>query len=570
MKKDKTIRDAFGENPQLSNNQGVSRRAFVGGAATAATIVAASLMTGSIVGCTPDSKTGDKVTTGGSAAIDGNGSAFTSSNPDWELPAFSEVADEAIDTEIVIVGGGMGGMAAALTAAEGGAKVVLVEKNGSLGAGTSFAEGIFAVESPLQEELGIKANVRQMLQLEYAFQRYIVNSTLWNVVATNSPTDIRWLMDQGVEFSELGGGSTIAEMRTQHMYLEHRGANALAVMEEKALNLGIEIRKSTRATHILKDGDKIVGIQAISDGSVLNINAKAVIMASGGVGGNRDLINAYTNRNADNMYWCGGPNVTGDGIMMVSEAGMGKPYRISAPGLGMTVEPLGVSSELAAAGAMEPTNLWVNQDAVRFTNEALTRTYIYALNACDSQLKTFSVFDQTSFDRFMNEGCKMGWGFYVNKGTKLTQLQKELDRELSGKNPFVFTADTLEELARKMGIDPTTFKATVDEYNGIVAAQEDPLFGKDPAFLVEVKTPPFYGFRIKSSVVQWLGGIHINRNGEVITTDGTVLPGLYAAGIDCAGFQGETYGLTIPGSCQGIALGMGRQSARSAVAYVKS
>jgi fumarate reductase flavoprotein subunit len=545
------------------DNSKITRRTFIGLGAGAALAAGTG-----IAGCSPAVTGGDDAASQKSAE---NGSPNSSPTvPEWGLPELSAVADETIDTDIVVVGSGMGGMAAALTAAESGAKVVVLEKNDTLGAGTSFAEGIFAIESPLQEELGIEADVRAMLQVEYAFQRYIVDSRLWNVVASNSPTDIRWLMDQGVEFSELGGGGSIAEIRTQHMYLEHRGSNALKVMEEKASSLGVEIRTSTRAAHILKDGDKITGVQADVSGSVLNVNAKAVILATGGVGNNQDLINTYTNRNADNMYWCGGPNVTGDGIMMASEAGMGKPYRIGAPGLGATIEPLGVSSQLAAAGAMEPTNLWVNQDGKRFANEWLTKTYIYVLNAIDSQLKTFSIFDQTSFDRMVNEGIKGGWGFYVLAGTKLTELQTELDRELSNGNPYVFKADTIEDLAGQMEIDAAVLQETVDQYNGYVSQGQDPDYGKEPDFLVEMKTAPFYGFRIKSSIVQWVGGIHVNPSAEVLARDGSVIPGLYAAGIDCSGFQGETYGLTIPGSCQGISLGMGRQSAKSAVAFIKA
>ncbi|MDR2348374.1 MAG: FAD-dependent oxidoreductase [Bifidobacteriaceae bacterium] len=536
----------------------MTRRGFITGATVAAGVSVAGL-----AGCSPTEQTGGETPSGSPAST-----AQTPTQPEWGLPPYSETADETLEADIVIVGSGMAGMAAALTAAEAGASVIVVEKNGEIGGGTNFAEGIFAIESPLQQELGVEGDVRLMLQAEYEFQRYNVDSTLWTVVANNSPTDIRWLMDEGVEFSELGAGSAVTIIRTQHMYLEHRGKNALAVMEAKATSLGVTIRKNARASHILKDGDKVAGIQAETAEGILNVNAKAVILATGGAGNTNDLINTYTNRNADNMYWCGAPGITGDGIMMASEAGMGRPYRIAGPGLGVTVEPLGVSSQLGAAGAMEPTNLWVNQDARRFANEGLTMSYIYATNSVDSQLKTFSVFDQTQFDRMVNEGCIRGWGYYVNKGTKLTELQAELDREIANGNPYVFAAETLDELAEAMGIDAETFKATVDTYNGYVEQGEDPDFVKDVAYLVPVKTAPFYGFRVKSSIVQWVGGIHVNSAAEVIQADGTPIPGLYAGGIECAGFQGETYGLSIPGSCQGIALGFGRQSAHSAVEYI--
>lgn len=549
------------ESSDNGKKKNVSRRGFLAGASVFATGLAAAGLTA----CSPKESGAQAADPSPSAPEEGAGGA---TRPEWGLPEFVETADETMEADIVVVGTGMAGFSSALTATEQGASVIMLEKNPGLGGGTSFAEGLFAIGSPLQEELGIPADASKMLQAEFSFQRYVVDSTLWNVVAGNSPEDVRWLMDQGVEFAELGAGGPAVEIRTQHLFLEHRGRTAIAALEKKAEELGVTIRKSARAVHLLKEGDKVVGVQADAGKSTLNVNARAVVLATGGVGDNQDLINTYTNRNADNMYWCGGPNITGDGIMMAAEAGMGKPYRIGGPGLGVTVEPFGITSHIGAAAGMQPTNLWVNQNGLRFFNEDQVRMYTYPLNAIDSQLKTFSVFDQDMYDLYVNEGAVSAFGYYVLAGEKLTDLESQMEQALSSDNPYVFVADTLEELAGKMGVPTDAFLSTVEAYNGSVEEGVDPQFSKDPQFLKPVKTGPFYGFRVKSNLLQWLGGIHVNSNAEVIQGDGTVIPGLYAAGNDCGGFQGETYGLNIPGSCQGIALGMGRQSGRNAAAYV--
>jgi len=97
----------------------------------------------------------------------------------------------------------------------------------------------------------------------------------------------------------------------------------------------------------------------------------------------------------------------------------------------------------------------------------------------------------------------------------------------------------------------------------------DAKYQKDPAFLMPISTPPFYGFRIKQNCINMYGGIHVNPKNEVVKPDGTVIPGLYAAGSECGGYQGETYGLALPGSCQGVSLGTGRVAGSNAAKLAK-
>lgn len=478
--------------------------------------------------------------------------------------------DETIDADIVICGSGMGGMSAAVTAAEEGANVVVLEKQSILGGGTNFAEGVFGMGSDLQKEAGVTGDLKELIAIEMEFQRHIVDYTLWEFVAEGAEENLVWLMDHGVEFVELGQGP-YAAIRTQHMYVDHRGSNMIAKLEEAARSLGVDIRLETPGVHLLTDNDAVVGVQAESDGKVINVNAKAVILATGSAGENEELFNQYTSRVAEKYMWCGAQGLTGDGIRMACEAGMGEPFRLMAPIVGTTVEPLGVASHLASLGAMNPYALWVNQNGIRFTDEGLTRAYTTSVNAVESQIKTFSIVDQNLFDRLVQEGdMNVGWGYYVNKGTALSDAPKELERELKANSENVFKADTIDELAKQMSIDPATLKNTVEEYNALVDSGADTLHGKKPEYLAEVRTGPFYGFRVKGSKVNMFGGIHINSNVEVVREDGSVIPGLYAAGVECGGFQGETYGITVPSSCQGISLSTGRRSAKNAAAYAKA
>ncbi|WP_139651517.1 FAD-dependent oxidoreductase [Raoultibacter phocaeensis] len=533
------------ENPMM-----LSRRQMLVGLGLGATALAAGM-----AGC---------------SSPKGQDAAPSQAEEDIEAAPSLKEPTQTIEADIVVVGSGMGGMSAAVTAAEEGANVVVLEKQSILGGGTNFAEGVFGMGSDLQKEAGVNGNLLDLIKLELEFQRYIVDYTLWDFVVAGAEENLKWLIDHGVEFVELGDGP-YAGIRTQHMYVDHRGSNMIAKLEEAALDLGVDIHKSTPATHLLMDGEKVVGVQAESGKDIINVNAKAVILATGSAGENNELFDRYTTRHSEKYAWCGAPGLTGDGIKMAVEAGMGEPFRLMAPIVGTTVEPLGVASHLASLGAMNPYVLWVNQDGIRFTDEGLTRAYTTSANAVESQYKTYSIVDQALFDRLVSDGDpNVGWGYYVLKGTPLTDAPQELEQELSRGSENVFKAESIADLAAALGMDAATLEKTVQEYNAIVDAGEDVLHSKKPVYLTDkIETSPFYAFRVKGSKVNMFGGIHINENVEVVREDQTVIPGLYAAGVECGGFQGETYGITVPSSCQGISLSTGRRSAKNAVKYAK-
>lgn len=534
--------------PQKKNHANLSRRQLLLGMGVGATALATGMM-----GCTAG----------------GNPSQDREPNADDGTISLKEPT-QTIDADVVVVGSGMGGMSAAVTAAEEGANVLLLEKQSVLGGGTNFAEGVFGMGSDLQKEAGVNGSLSDLLAIELEFQRYIVDYTLWDFVVKGAEENLAWLMDHGVKFVELGQGP-YAGIRTQHIYEEHRGSTMIAKLEEAARSIGVEIRTDTPVTHLLMDGDAVVGVQAENGNDVLNVNAKAVILATGSAGSNNELFDGYTSRTSEKYMWCGAPGLDGDGIRMAGEAGMGKPYRLMAPLVGTTVEPLGVASQLAALAAMNPYALWVNQDGKRFMNEWLVRTAIYAPNAIESQHKAFSILDQALFDRLVEKGDpNVGWGYYVYKNEPLPDAPKELDQELSRESENVFKADSIADLADLLGIEPSALEETVADYNKLVDAKEDPALGKKADFLTDkIETGPFYGFRVKGAKVNMFGGIHINSNAEVVKEDATPIAGLYAAGVECGGFQGETYGITVPSSCQGISLATGRKSAQSAAAYAK-
>ncbi len=474
---------------------------------------------------------------------------------------------EAKEADVVVVGSGMAGMSAAIEAASQGAKVILLEKQSVLGGSTNFAEGIFGCESPIQKELGITVNQQELLREEFEFSNYRVDGNLWRDVMKHAGEDIQWLMDMGVKFETVT--STGAGNKTWHVY-EGFGETVINEhMKPAAEKLGVEILTSTPATELIMKDGKVAGVKAkTKDGKELIINAKAVVLATGGFGNNKEMIYELTRVDVDNLVDRAAPGHTGDGIKMAQAAGALTGERAIVMKLGLTLEGTPIDSHINTAGAMEPS-LWVNQDGKRFCNEDVVWYYTRAGNAVTTQHRAFSVMDSNEVKRLATEGCTVGYGMYVTPGTKLDKLEAELQKAVEKKLPSVFKADTLEELADKMGIDRDTFLETVRAYNEYCKTGKDLEYGKDPQYLHPVETGPFYGFRLKVANLATCGGIRVNQKMEALNKDYKPIAGLYAAGLDCDGFTGDTYGLTLPGSAQGYSCYTGRTAGKNAALYAK-
>lgn len=576
-----TISDASGSTPPTNHPGSLTRRQFI----ASATAGAVGTITAGAVGYTvTHSKASAEET--GTGATEVEEDQRSSDNPtvrkhvdvvpatsQWAMPAYVDKPDEVLTYDMVCVGSGLGGFSAGLTALQEGVKsVAVVERSDALGGNTAMAEGLTAIDTDLLKEAGFEdLNPDIIIQKEFDWHHYICDATLWSTVLRNNPDDINWLMDQGVKLVACvaTGG---ADYPTHHIYEGHRGTSAIKALNERFVEAGGTVLTNTRVTHMLMDDNTVAGVQCITrEGKVINIACKAVVLATGGAGANKDIVDLWTERNSDNQSWLGSPYITGDGIMLAVEAGMGKPYHLGGPGLGARVEPLDLASHFNCAAALESCDLWVNQDGRRFFNEGVTLSFYAPVNAIESQCFTYSVFDQGVMDHYVNDGADVGWAQYVKKGTLLTNAPDEVDREIRLGNPYVFKADTLEELADQIGFDDEakqTFLDTVEEYNGFCRDGNDAKFFKDPYYLRELKTPPFYGARLKAGVVSQKGGVHCNCKAEVIKMTGKRINGLYVTGLDCGGFQSQTTGITIPGSVQGYALGMGRLSGKNGAAYI--
>ena len=216
-------------------------------------------------------------------------------------------------------------------------------------------------------------------------------------------------------------------------------------------------------------------------------------------------------------------------------------------------------------------DLWVNQSGERFCDEsiAFSETSSGNANVRHKEGYTYSLFDESIKQLILEKGIERGVGEDNLPGMRPLNFDKELQAALERGTTELFVANSIEELAGKMGIDPATLKATVDEYNGFCDKGHDDLFAKNPKYLRPLKGPKFYAVKSRTICLGSLGGIRINRNMEVVDKKGEVIPGLYAGGFDAGGMYGDSYCIhDSSGLSSGFALNSGRIAARNALRYM--
>jgi fumarate reductase flavoprotein subunit len=477
-----------------------------------------------------------------------------------------------METDIVVVGSGASGLAAALTCAEGGAKVVLFEKQQSLGGSSNFFYGTFAVESEIQRARYITYSRDEAFRNIMEFSHWRANPRLVRAVVDESASTIAWLRQQGVEFIDARNNFPDAPM-TYHV-VKGQGAAVVKALSERAKERGVRLRTGTPVREILRRSGRIAGVIAEEDGQAVETAARAVVIASGGYANNKEWIRKYAGFDLGvNLFPVGNVDKTGDGIRMAWEVGAAQE------GLGILelfrVGPVG--AEFPMMGQIEfipaQPDLWVDQRGERFCDEsiAFSETSAGNANARYKEGYTYSLFDDSIKQVLLAKGIERGVGEDYLPGTRPLNFDKELQAALEHGTGEIFTAHSIEKLAEKMGADPAVLKATVDEYNAFCKKGHDDLFAKDAKYLRPLVGPTFYAVKARTVCLGTLGGIKIDHHMQVIDKKGGIIPGLYAGGFDAGGLYGDSYSIhDSSGLSSGFALNSGRIAGRNALGFVKS
>jgi fumarate reductase flavoprotein subunit len=474
------------------------------------------------------------------------------------------------ETDVVVIGSGAAGLAAALTAAEGGARVIVFEKERSPGGTANFFEGTFAVESAMQRERYITYSKDEAFKNLMEFSHWIANPRLVRAIVNESGATIGWLQQQGVVFVDATINMPDAP-RTYHV-VKGKGEAVIKAFTTKAKEKGVDIRLATPVKRIVKQGDKIHGVVVEDNGEDKQVDAKAVIIASGGYANNKEWIKKFTGFDLGvNLVPVGNVDKTGDGIRMAWEVGAAEEgksllelYRVGP-----------VGPEFAMGGQIEiaviQPYLWVDPRGERFCDESVA-FYDSSVGNANAKFKegyTYSIFNDAVIQRMLERGIDKNPVMAYPPGSKPADIYRELNTALERGTTEIFAADSVEELAGKMGVNSNVLKATIDRYNESCETYYDELFAKDSKYLFPIKTPKFYAVKARTVCLGTMGGIKINEKAEVLDKKDIVIPGLYAAGFDAGGMYGDSYPIKCAsGLSSSFAFNSGRIAGKNALKFI--
>jgi fumarate reductase flavoprotein subunit len=473
-------------------------------------------------------------------------------------------------TEVAVIGSGAAGLAAALTAAEGGAKVTVFEKERSPGGTSNFLQGTFAVESDMQRERYIMYSRDEAFKALMEYSHWIANPRLVRAIVNESAETIAWLQKQGIVF-----GDTTINMpdspRTYHV-IKGRGEALVKTLTTRAKERGIDIRLATPVKKVARQGEHITGVIADADGEEIQVNTRAVIIASGGYANNKEWIKKYTGFDLGvNLLPVGNVDKTGDGIRMAWECGAAEEGKslLELYRAGPTGPDFALGNQIEYA--VTQPDLWVNPRGERFCDESICfyDSSVGNANARSKEGYTWSIFDDGVIKRLLERGVDKNVAIDSMPGSKPIDIEREIKAALERGSTEVFAAATIEELATKIGIEPSVLKATVDEYNTCGDKKYDTHFAKDPRYLRPINHARYYAVRARTVFLGTMGGIKINEKAEALDKKEMPIPGLYAAGFDAGGMYGDSYPIKCSsGLASAFAMNSGRIAGKNALKFL--
>lgn len=525
-----------------------------------------------------------------------------------------------LDTDVLVVGMGGSGVAAALSAAENGASVLAIDKAGKYGGTSELTSGPMAINVPSQVEAEIadwpnpvtgetetKPAGADLIDAEALYEDWLAYTTI-DGVQTAKPEMIRimidesgytddWLTQYGFSFDPAIGfaGNSWAA------FTPHTGAKALTESFFDSVighfeEMGGSYMLETEAYDLIYDEatNQVTGVLARStaDGTEYVINAKAVVLATGGYAGSAEMEETYLS----NEYYplkgawkqFGMQQNDGKMIQAAIDDGAGT-YNISVPpmvhvggvdGFLSGYEAVPIEGQISSSTgrpavwsvadiplnmAISSNTLAVGADGKRFTSE----TALSMFNPWISGPHFYSIWGNEQIQDLIANGFDevpygpstnyLGYGSSIPAGVPLPETEEILQAAIDA--GYVYKADTIAELAEKMGFDPEVLEATVEEYNSYCATGVDEAFGKDAQYLAAVEGGPYYGIVGSSYCYSTCGGLDINTDFQVLLADGeTPMGGLYAVGTDSMGVlfsEAKAY-VTYGGAAQGWAYTSGR------------
>jgi flavocytochrome c len=475
------------------------------------------------------------------------------------------------DADVVVVGAGISGLAAALEAGRQGARVQVIDMWSIFGGHAVLAGGVLnIVGTPVQEALGIEDSP------ELAYSDFMSwgedPDPEWVRLYVNQSRELiyDWLIDMGVEFGDVirrTGNSVPRIHRTQG------GRDLVETLYRECLQYpNITFTWNHKVTSLVKENNQVVGVWAenLRSGQRLRFPASAVVLATGGFQSNLQMVQEFWPDNLrfpDRLLLSSGINALGLGHALAQEVGAVLSYMDHQWNYSTAIPDPRYPGTDRGLFARSPLALWVNVEGKRFVNESESYKVTFPAVVNQETSSFWAVFDQEGRDQFQMRGTT-GWD-------DPAQVVFEKFPEL------VKTAPSVEELAVTLGVPPSVLKTTVDRYNSMVEKGKDEDFGRfdsarlpseeillNPHDPQKIERPPFYGLRTFPVTRKSMGGVLIDVSGRVLDRNGNPIKSLYAVG-ELTGFGRVNGKAGLEGTFLGPSIVTGRVGARTAVAELE-
>lgn len=423
------------------------------------------------------------------------------------------VAGETVEmtADVVVIGAGGAGVAAAVEACDAGAKVVLLEKMPAIGGTTATSQGLVGgYESKFTKEMDVHYTFEEMYQNLMSNASYRLDPKLTGITIEKSGETIDWMADRlGMNFYQVTVG--YGPLTMMH-WIENAGAGMKTAMEATLEGSDVELMLETRATELLMNEDgSVKGVKAERGADTVIVYADSVVITTGGYANNPELTERLDPEKAG-TYGIGFVGSTGDGIIMASNVGAALTH---TGDMMCVLKDYEIMSEHNGTSATANVSSFISRDNTvllgangkRFVNEKDIGYMTQKLNS-------------PVFDQMHKDGLGYVWAISDKASLEAKGVKRGLDMEF-------ITADTFEELAAKMGLDEAAVVETLTNYNSYCETGHDPEFGR---LLLAKLEAPYCAVKVVPCEIITYGGIARNENAEVIRADGTVIEGLYTAG----------------------------------------
>lgn len=540
---------------------GFTRRSFL----AAAGLGTAGMIGLGLAGCAPQSN--DLKEADGTANLATTGNSEAASWID-ALP-YGKEEYEVADTQefdLIVVGTGTSGMCATMEAVDAGAKVALVDKDSVIGGVAYGTEGAYGMNSAMQKEAGIESPALfEVVTEELVYTNYRADANFWADTFKHSGENIDWLIEHGVDFDRADSYQGASTFKCFHWWPGGNGSGMGPAVETYLSSKdNVTIMLETEVIDLVEEGGAIKGVYVRNGDTITKLLAPATIMGTGGFSENTERVQQLTGIDMTNGQTFGTKS-TGECHDMMVAHGADMATTCCLLNLCVASFPLPAQNDITMAACYQCLPQ-INQDGERFVAEDLFSKKFCALyiNALRSQPMSYSLLDEPTIKHFETEGIDVA--FVARQPGDLTpDLRDELEAAVANPDVKAYKGNTLEELANQIGADPATLQNTVDRYNQFTANGVDEDFGCEPPFLRGIGEGPYYAVHCDPCIITTIGGINVNRNNQVLNTEGAPIEGLYCTGVESCVLYRETYNFQLSGGMNAYNFYSGRNAAQHAL-----